>query len=156
MNPIRWHWYAWNEWSNDLLYAALRLRSAIFVVEQNCVFLDMDGLDAQCRHLCGFDADGELLAYARLVPPGLKYPGVSIGRVVVSAGARGSGLGHELMRQAKAGCAEHYPDSEVFIGAQQHLESYYTRHGFRPYGEPYLEDGILHIDLRSGPVRPLY
>lgn len=153
MNPIRWQWYAWNEWSNDVLYEALRLRSAIFVVEQNCVFLDMDGADPQCLHLCGFAADNRLVAYARLVPPGLKYPGAAIGRVVVAPSARGTGAGHELMRQAMAGCAERYPGCEVFIGAQQHLETYYGRHGFRQFGEPYLEDGIPHIDMRSDPPR---
>jgi ElaA protein len=151
MNVIRWHWYAWNEWSNDTLYAAMRLRSAVFVVEQNCVFLDLDGIDPHCLHLCGFAGEEELVAYARLVPPELKYPGVAIGRVVTAPALRGSGLGHELMRQAMAGCAERYPDSEVFIGAQQHLERYYGRHGFVQYGEPYLEDGIPHIDMRSGP-----
>ncbi len=153
MRPIRWHWYAWNEWSNDVLYAAMRLRSAIFVVEQNCVFQDMDGLDPQCLHLCGFAPEGELVAYARLVPPGVKYPGVAIGRVVVALSERGTGLGHELMRRALGGCTERVPGIEVFIGAQKHLERYYGGHGFRQYGEPYLEDGIPHIDMRSSPPR---
>jgi ElaA protein len=151
MKSIRWRWFAWHEWSNDVLYEALRLRSEIFVVEQNCVFLDMDGLDSRCEHLCGFDVKDRMVAYARLVPPHVKYSDPSIGRVVVAASMRGSGLGHDLMRQALAGCAERYPRAAIVIGAQQHLEGYYGQHGFAQVGESYMEDGIPHIDMRREP-----
>jgi ElaA protein len=149
MKSIRWRWFAWHEWSNDVLYETLRLRSDIFVVEQNCVFLDLDGLDPKCEHLCGFDVKDHVVAYARLVPPHLKYAEPSIGRVVVAASVRGSGVGHDLMRQALAGCEERYPHAAIMIGAQQHLEGYYGRHGFAQVGEPYMEDGIPHIDMRK-------
>ena len=122
MTPLSWRWYAWREWPADLLYEVLRLRSAIFVVEQNCVFHDMDGLDPRCEHLCGTDANGRVLAYARLLPPGLKYPEPSIGRVIVAEVARGTGLGHVLLIEAIRGTAERFPLSPIIIGAQQRLD----------------------------------
>lgn len=140
--------YDWQQWSHDLLYAAMRLRSEVFVVEQNCVFLDMDGLDAHCRHLCGLDAQGRLLAYARLVPPGHKYPEPSIGRVVTAAAARGGGHGHALMRAAVAHMRQLYPGADLMLGAQSHLQGYYGAHGFVPTATHYLEDGIPHVDMR--------
>lgn len=144
---LAWHWYRWAEWPNDLLYAALRLRSQIFVVEQTCVFPDMDGLDPRCEHLCGIGAGGELLAYARLLPPRLKYDEASIGRVVVAENARGRQLGRALMQNALAGCRARYPETAIRIGAQQRLEAFYASLGFVTVTEPYLEDGIWHVDM---------
>jgi ElaA protein len=138
--------------SNDTLYEAMRLRSAIFVVEQNCVFHDMDGADPQCEHLCGTDETGRLLAYVRLVPPGLKYPEPSIGRVISSELVRGTGLGRALMREAIAGCEWRYPGLAIVIGAQQRLERFYSDFGFVQVGEPYMEDGIPHIEMRREPT----
>lgn len=146
--PLRWRIHRWNEWSNDQLYEAMRLRSAIFVVEQNCVFPDMDGLDPRCEHLCGTDAQGRLLAYARLLHPGLKYPEASIGRVVVAESARGTQLGRALMHEALAACRARWPGQPILIGAQQRLERFYASLGFKPIGAPYLEDGIWHVDMR--------
>jgi ElaA protein len=151
MSAVRWQLTAWSGLSCDRLYALLRLRSAIFVVEQNCVFLDLDGLDRHCDHLCGFDAQGELVAYARLLPPGVKHAEAAIGRIVVAPPRRGTGLGHALMRQALAACAERYPGQAVLIEAQQHLEPFYAHHGFATIGSPYLEDGIPHVHMRLPP-----
>ncbi|WP_033417096.1 GNAT family N-acetyltransferase [Nevskia ramosa] len=145
---IDWRLWRWNEWSNDLLYAAMRLRSEIFVVEQNCVFPDMDGLDPACTHLCGTNADGELLAYARLLAPGVKYPEASIGRVITSAQARGLQLGRALMLEALRLTREHHPGAPIRIGAQQRLDRFYASLGFVQIDVPYLEDGIWHIDMR--------
>ncbi len=144
---VLWRWHPWNDWPREELYAALRLRSAIFVVEQNCVFNDLDGLDPHCEHLCGLAPDGSLLAYARLLPPGLKYAEPSIGRVVVAETARGIQLGRALMHESIAGCRARYPGQAIRIGAQQRLQSFYASLGFVPSGEPYLEDGILHLDM---------
>jgi ElaA protein len=146
--PVAWRIYRWNEWSNDQLYEALRLRSQIFVVEQNCVFPDMDGIDPACEHLCGTDPSGKLLAYARLLPPGLKFPEASIGRVVVDETARGTQLGRALMREAMAACRSRYPATPIVIGAQQRLERFYASLGFATCSAAYLEDGIWHVDMR--------
>lgn len=145
---IDWRLWRWNEWSNDLLYAAMRLRSEIFVVEQNCVFPDMDGLDPACTHLCGTNADGELLAYARLLAPGVKYAEASIGRVITAASARGLQLGRALMLEALRLTRERHPGEPIRIGAQQRLDRFYSSLGFVQIDVPYLEDGIWHIDMR--------
>jgi ElaA protein len=147
---LRWAWYRWTEMTPDVLYAALRLRSAIFVVEQDCVFPDMDGRDPACEHLCGWDDAGNLLAYLRLVPPGVRTPEVSLGRVVVAASARGRGLGRAVMREGLKGCGARFPGAPVKVSAQQHLEKFYNGLGFRTMSAPYDEDGILHVDMVRG------
>jgi ElaA protein len=117
---------------HDLLQA----RSAVFVVEQNCVFLDVDGVDPQCWHLLGrAQGNGPLLAYCRLVPPGVKYPEPSIGRVITSAAARRTGAGRELMAEAVGRAHGLWPGQALRIGAQMYLERFY-------------EDGIMHIEMR--------
>ncbi len=146
-----WRWYRWGEISTDLLYQLLRLRSEVFVVEQACLFPDMDGLDPQCEHLCGTDKDGTVVAYARLLPPGLKHPEAALGRVVTAAAVRGSGAGRALMREALAGCHARYPGHAVRIGAQQRLERFYIEFGFVTVSDPYLEDGIPHLDMLLSP-----
>jgi len=145
---VSWRLWAWNEWSNDLLYAAMQLRSAIFVVEQDCVFPDMDGLDPACSHLCGCDETGRLLAYARLLAPGVKYEEASIGRVVTASDVRGQKLGHALMTEALRLTRERHPGAPIKIGAQRHLGGFYGSFGFETISEPYLEDDIWHIDMR--------
>lgn len=128
------------------LYALLRLRSAVFVVEQRCVFQDLDGADAHCLHLLG-EADGQLRAYARLVPAGLKYPEASIGRVATDPGARGDGLGHRLVHQAVHQLHALWGPRPIRIGAQAHLQGFYRQHGFVPAGPIYDEDGIDHLEM---------
>lgn len=144
---LRWTWYPWERMTRDTVYAVMRLRSAIFVVEQNCVFPDMDGRDPACEHLCGRSDAGELLAYLRLLPPGVRTPEVSLGRVVVVAAARGRGLGRAAMAEGLRRCAQQYPGAPVKVSAQRHLEPFYTSLGFRAVGAPYDEDGILHVDM---------
>ncbi|QPF74984.1 GNAT family N-acetyltransferase [Roseateles sp. DAIF2] len=133
------------------LYAALRLRAEVFVIEQRCVYLDPDGFDPQCWHLLGRGADGALAAYARLVPPGLKGPLPMIGRVVTAPAARGAGQGRELMREALAACARLWPGLVVEISAQAHLERFYAGLGFRTTSAPYDDDGIPHLDMQWTP-----
>lgn len=146
--PVRWEWHTWATLSTDALYALLRLRSAIFVVEQNCVFPDMDGRDSRCQHLCGWD-DAGLAAYLRLVPPGVRTAQVALGRVVVRRDRRGQQLGRALMQQGLLRCAHAYPRAPVQVSAQQHLEPFYGSLGFRTLGAPYLEDGIWHVDMQK-------
>lgn len=137
--------------SNSELYELLRLRSQVFVVEQDCVYLDQDGLDAQALHLLG-KVDGRLLAYARLLPAAVKYEdAVSIGRVVTAATARRSGYGRRLLTEAIAHCQRIWPQQPITISAQQYLEQFYQGFGFATVSEPYLEDGIPHLQMRRTP-----
>ncbi|WP_428312156.1 GNAT family N-acetyltransferase [Hydrocarboniphaga sp.] len=150
-----YRWHRWHELSADTLYAFLKLRSDIFVVEQNCVFPEMDGIDPQCEHLTALDDRGQLMAYLRLVPPGVKRPhsespaasGPAIGRVVVAMPARGTGLGRRIMLQALQHCAQRYPQQPVSLSGQQHLEAFYASLGFVTQCQAYLEDGIWHVDM---------
>jgi len=144
---LTWTWTRFAGLSGDDVYDMLALRSTIFVVEQDCVYLDPDGLDRQSWHLLGRNADGELHAYVRVCDPGVKYGPPSIGRVVVAPSQRGTGLGHVLMAEALRRCDEAYPRQPNRIGAQARLEGFYRQHGYVPVGETYLEDGILHIDM---------
>ncbi|NCT81597.1 MAG: GNAT family N-acetyltransferase [Comamonadaceae bacterium] len=131
------------------LYDLLALRSAVFVVEQHCVFLDIDGLDRQTWHLLGCDDDGRLQAYARLIPPGVKAADALIGRVVTAPAARGGGTGRALMTEALARCAQLWPGHAITLHAQAHLERFYAGFGFVPVGAPYMEDGIAHQEMRK-------
>ena len=146
---VRWRWYDWAGLTPDVLYAFLKLRSDIFVVEQDCVFPEMDGRDPRCEHLCGWQGD-ELVAYLRLVPPGVRTPEVALGRVVVAQAARGTGLGRAIMQEGLARCAVKYPGQPVKVSAQAHLEAFYAGLGFATVGAPYDEDGILHVDMVRG------
>lgn len=145
---MHWHCLPFAELGVQRLYGALALRSEVFVVEQHCVFLDIDGLDPQTWHLLGEGDDGRLLAYARLIPPGLKGADALIGRVVTSPAARGSGAGRALMAEALAQCRRLWPAQGITLHAQAHLERFYAGFGFQPVGEPYIEDGIPHIEMR--------
>jgi len=129
------------------LYAALQLRAEVFVVEQACAFQDLDGADAACHHLLGTDATGATLAYARLVPAGLKFPEASIGRVVTSSAARGRALGHALMAQACQQLCALWGPQPIRIGAQAHLQAFYSQHGFVTDSPDYMEDGIAHVEM---------
>ncbi|MBL7738059.1 MAG: GNAT family N-acetyltransferase [Chitinophagaceae bacterium] len=128
------------------LYVILRLRSEVFVVEQHCVFLDMDNKDQSCYHLMGWQAD-QLVAYTRLMPPGISYPEPSIGRVVTSPAARGSGAGKLLMEKSIAETERLFGKVSVKIGAQLYLKKFYASLGFEQSSEVYDEDGIDHIEM---------
>lgn len=143
---LRWTCQAFDALSPRALHDLMRLRSEVFVVEQQCLFLDLDGADPACWHLCG-ERDGRLLAYARLVPAGLKFREASIGRVVSDPAQRGSGLGHALMAQAVRELQALWGERPIRIGAQAHLEPFYRAHGFVADGAPYDEDGIPHIEM---------
>jgi len=132
------------------LYAILKLRSEIFVVEQNCVFLDTDGKDFSCQHLMLYQ-NKELVAYARIVPAGLSFTEPSIGRIVSSHAARGKGFGRQLVSLAISNCLRLHGNKPIKIGAQLYLKSFYESFGFVMQGEEYLEDDILHIDM----IRPV-
>ncbi|MCP4808712.1 MAG: GNAT family N-acetyltransferase [Proteobacteria bacterium] len=143
---MKWVWRSFEELSNAELYAVMRLRQEVFVVEQECAYLDADGLDAQCDHLLGLDDEG-LAAYVRAVPPGVSYPEYpAIGRVITAPRCRGTGLGRPLMNEAIRGVNERWP-GPIKIGAQAHLSRYYGSLGFEVCGPEYDEDGIPHLPM---------
>jgi len=138
--------------SNFELYAMLKLRSDVFVVEQNCVYPDLDDKDlhADTQHLLSFNGD-VLVGYARCLAPGLSYTdAASVGRVVVAGAARGHGLATTIMQAALTTCHQQWPENDIVIGAQTYLQDFYTRLGFSPISPAYDEDGIMHIDMRFG------
>ncbi|MDQ3290936.1 MAG: GNAT family N-acetyltransferase [Bacteroidota bacterium] len=128
------------------LYDILRLRSEVFVVEQNCVFLDMDNKDQACHHLMLYQ-NNHLAACARLLPPGLYYDQMSIGRIVTSPQTRGTGVGKELVSTAIEECYQIFGTGPIKIGAQLYAKAFYERFGFTQTGEVYDEDGIDHIHM---------
>jgi ElaA protein len=146
---MRWICVPFDGLNTTQLYDVLALRSEVFVVEQNCVFLDIDGLDRQTWHLLGSGDDGKLKAYARLIPPRLKAPDALIGRVVTSPAARSGGVGRALMAEALVHCARLWPAYPITLHAQAHLERFYASFGFAPVGEHYMEDGISHIEMHK-------
>lgn len=150
---ITWQWSAFGSLAPDELYAALQLRQIVFVIEQQCTFLDPDGRDEKAWHLLGWEQEEGarwLAAYARVFPPGVKYPAASVGRVVTHPRARRTGSGRALMAEALRRLEELAPGAEVRIEAQLYLVRFYEGFGFRRAGEEYLEDGIVHVDM----VRP--
>lgn len=143
---ITWRFVPFSALSTLELYDLLRLRSEVFVLEQTCIFLDMDGADTEAMHLLG-ERDGRLAAYARCFAAGVKFTEASIGRVVTHASARGGGIGHVLMKEAVGRLQGHWGPQPIRIGAQARLEKFYNQHGFVQNGEPYIEDGIPHIEM---------
>lgn len=131
------------------LYALLKLRSDVFVVEQKCAYPDLDGqdLEGDTHHLMGWE-DDQLVAYLRLLDPQSQGGDVVIGRVVTAPAGRGKGLGHKMMEQALKQAEKHWPQVPIYLSAQAHLQKYYGRYGFVVAGEEYLEDDIPHIGMR--------
>jgi ElaA protein len=133
----------------EQLYAILQLRAEVFVVEQKCVYQDIDGqdLEGDTCHVMAWDGN-QLVAYLRLLDPQSQGGDVVIGRVIIAPQARGVGLGHELMDQALKQIEKYWPGLPVYLSAQAHLQGYYGRYGFVVAGEEYVEDGIPHIGMR--------
>ena len=143
---IKWICKPFTRLSADELYAILQLRNAVFVLEQNCVFQDADNKDQPSFHLMGWQ-DAALVAYTRLVPPGIAYDEASIGRVVTAITARGSGIGRMLMQRSIDECRKLFGEGVIRIGAQLYLKEFYASLGFIPTGGIYPEDGIDHIQM---------
>lgn len=143
---ISWTCSLFNALNASELYAIMQLRNEVFVVEQNCVYQDADGKDAGCWHFCGWE-NGQLAAYARLLPPGISYDSSSIGRVLVSPAFRNRQLGRLLMQKAIEKTFEFFGGNSITIGAQYYLLNFYSSLGFAPIGQQYLEDGIPHITM---------
>ena len=144
----RWRWCHFDSLGVHELQAINRARQEVFVIEQQCIYLDADGADTASFHLAAWGDELALpLAYARVVPPGVKYAEPSIGRVLTTEAARGTGLGRELVRRAIEHCRAIYPQEGIRISAQSRLEGFYAGFGFVVQGERYLEDGIPHTEM---------
>lgn len=143
---MNWLWRTFSELSLDELYEVMRLRQEVFVVEQECPYLDADGLDSDAMHLLGYDDDG-LAAYARVLPQGARYPEPCISRVVTAQRARRIGLGKLLMTECLWRCEERYGNVHIRISAQAYLQIFYEEFGFSCTGKEYLEDGIPHKEM---------
>ncbi len=148
---MNWRWSRFGELGVDDLYDALALRCRVFILEQG-PYQDLDGLDRRSWHLLGRDDAGALQAYLRVVDPGLKYDEPSIGRVITSPEARGSGLGHALVAEGVRRTLAAWPGQGIRISAQAHLQRFYTAHAFAAVGEPYAEDNIPHIQMLRSPA----
>lgn len=123
----------------------------VFVLEQECLYPELDDKDFACLHLWA-EQDGSILAYTRLVPPGLSYPQASIGRVIVAEQARGTGLSRQLMITSIESISNEFGVNDIQIGAQFHLKSFYEKLGFEQISDPYPDYGILHIDMIKSPI----
>lgn len=143
---VRWVIQPFQAFDLEQLYEALRLRSDVFVVEQNCMYADLDGKDQHSWHVLGYAGD-QLVAYARLIPPGISYEMSSIGRVVTHANFRHHRLGTALMEQCIAWIAQQWPGEAIKISAQYHLKKFYNRFGFEQVSDPYDDAGIPHIAM---------
>ena len=150
---LAWQWSAFDELRAADVYALLSLRQEVFVVEQQCIFPDIDWHDQNAHHLLGWQSDAaapdgrRLAAYLRCLPPGEKFAECSIGRVVTSPAARGTGLGRLLVAQGLARLEGLYPGQPARIGAQLHLERFYGSFGFVAASAPYDEDNIMHVEM---------
>jgi ElaA protein len=144
-----WQWSRFNDLTVDDLYAVVRLREAVFIVEQSCPYPDSDGRDPRAWHLLGWQHGSErkLVAYARVFEPGIRYEEASIGRVVTAPEVRGTGLGKVLMAEALRRLETLVPGQVVKIAAQRRLEKFYRDLGFKTVSAPYEEDGIIHVDM---------
>ena len=143
-----------SKWTSDItvpeLMDAAILRCTVFVVEQQCPYQEIDEYDRQSLHILGYEGE-ELMAYCRVIPPGVAYKEVSIGRVMTSQSARGTGLGKHLMKKAMESIHDLYGLVPIRIGAQSYLKAFYETHGFHGVGEEYIEDGISHIEMVYAP-----
>ncbi len=145
---INWEIKRFNELSLLQLYDLLSLRCEVFIVEQNCVYQDVDNKDADAIHLLGMD-NGKIIAYARLFDAGNYFENASIGRVLVKEEHRIKKLGHDLMKEAISAVKSEFNTEKITISAQKYLEKFYQQHGFFTVGEEYLEDDIPHIRMEK-------
>lgn len=148
---MHWHFSLFEDLSRSELYAIFRLRAAVFVVEQDCAYQDLDNEDQNAVHLLGKAAEGSLIAYARIIPSRNEEPYVFIGRVVVHPKKRHQKWGSVLMQKATAYCIDQFPLKTIKISAQKHLQEFYGSLGFEFRGEDYLEDNIPHCAMYYSP-----
>ena len=144
---MTWHLKRFYELNNDELYDVLRLRNSVFIVDQQCVFAEIDGKDqSNCHHLF-YSLQGQIIAYTRILAPGQIYQEPCLSRVCTNLDQRGKGIGKLLLKKALEETSRLFPGQSIRIGAQLYLKSFYESFGFEVAGDPYLEDGIEHIQM---------
>ena len=143
---IKYIWKTFAELSSDELYAMIHLRQKVFIVEQDCPYIDADYADQDAFHLLAY-SDKDLIGYLRAFRPGIKYDGSSLGRIVTEINSRGLGIGKEITEEGVNFLSKEYPHHEIVISAQHRLEHFYVELGFKARGEVYLEDDIDHIQM---------
>lgn len=147
---VTWQWSRFEDLKPEHLYEIVRLREGVFIVEQNCAYLDADGRDPAAWHLLGWLGENgarKLVAYARVFAPGIRYPEGSVGRVITAPEVRRTGLGRMLMTEALNRLETLAPGQPIRLAAQRYLEKFYSSFGFKPASAPYEEDGIIHVDM---------
>jgi ElaA protein len=148
---VQWRFAPFSELTALEVHDLFEARVGVFIVEQNCVFQDVDGVDPVSWHLMGREGGkGPLLAYCRLIPAGEKFEEPSIGRVLTTKAGRRTGVGRELMKEAIRRAEALWPGQAIRIGAQRYLDRFYGEFGFVQCSEPYDEDGIMHIQMLRG------
>lgn len=147
MEVIDWKSYSFEQLDLQLFHDIVALRIAVFVVEQNCPYQELDGKDVRSMHVVGTTENNEIVALARIVPPKYDYNIPSIGRVIVNEKFRSFGYGHDLMRECVHIAMEKFGMVDIHLSAQAHLEQFYASHGFESTGKTYLEDGIPHVEM---------
>lgn len=154
MSGLVWRTCPFNELSLRELYLMLQLRQDVFVIEQDCIYRDMDDADQRCQHMLAFseEDDASLVAYLRVLPPGMRAAEPIIGRIIVATAARGNGIGARLVRRGIEFCREQHPGQTIRILAQAQLEGFYRQFGFEVLSDPYMEEGLLHIDMQLPPA----
>lgn len=148
---LDWSWHRLGDMAAGLLLEILHLRQDVFILEQQCFYPDIDGLDPLAHHLVGRDGKGIIVAYCRVFGPGDYYSEVAVGRVLVGRSARGTGAARALMEEAHVYCEKIFTNSAVRLNAQSHLQGFYESLGYAHVRGPYDEDGIAHVEmLRAG------
>jgi len=149
---MHWLWLAFKDLSVEQLYALLQLRQDVFILEQQCLYADLDNLDQHCMHLLAVDehlSTTKLAAYLRIIPAEHHASGyTTLGRILTSADYRGQGLGKHLMQETMAYLNTQHRGETIHMSAQSYLEKFYASFGFKTVSEPYDDDGILHIDMQ--------
>ncbi len=150
---MKWQVKKFDQLDTGELYELLKLRVDVFVVEQNCPYPEIDEKDRheETRHLLGKDQKDRIVAYLRILPKGLSFEQISIGRVVVAPDYRDKGISHEMIKTALGTIETVWPGELIKIGAQVYLKNFYEIYGFIPVSNSYLEDGIPHIDMVRTP-----
>ncbi len=147
--PIKFYPKEYNQLTKEELYEILRLRSEVFVVEQDCVYQDIDNEDQKAMHILGYKKN-KLVAYSRIFKPGDYFKKASIGRIVIHPKERNNQYGFQLVETSIMAIEMHFRTHKISISAQEHLEKFYIRLGFLTIGDSYLEDGIPHVKMIRG------
>ena len=153
MPDMVWEVQQFQQLTGRQIFECLQLRINVFIVEQQCVYPDLDDGDQhpETRHCSGRDASGRLIAYARLLPAGLIYPEVSMGRFVVAPEMRGKGIGHQLVRYALDQVGKCWPDRAIRIAAQEYLQDFYAQYKFARVSDVFLDAGVPHVEMLKLP-----